>query len=216
MNQPEPRAQTCAPDLFTARVQAASGAQVMVEAEDGPCPARRAASCLIAPLPGDLALLTRTELGECYLLAVLESAQPGPARLEATGDLDISAPCGSLGISARDGLAIETPAKATATTGELEVNAGSGRLCFGGLALAAGSLRAQFDRARLAAQTLEQACGRVIANLRSRITRVEGLDQLEAATIRQRAEDLISQESRYALVSAEEDIKVDGAMIHLG
>lgn len=216
MNRPEPCIQPEGPELFTARVVAADGRELLLEGEGGPLPARRAASCLLAPAPGDLALASRLASGRCYLLAVLESLEPGPARLEVPGDLDISAPGGRVGISARDGLELATPAAATATVGELELEAGRGRLRFGGLDLLADSLRAGARRARLTLEVLEQVCGRVMQCIRSRFTQVEEMDQLEATTITRRAEDLITMESRYALIAADEDVKVDGAMIHLG
>src|SRR4051812_45736921 len=67
---------------------ALEGAELTVQLEGGPRPARRAKSCLVAVTPGDRVLCS-VSAEAVYVLAVLESAEAGPIRVVADGGLDL-------------------------------------------------------------------------------------------------------------------------------
>jgi hypothetical protein len=211
-------AQLVAPEdarLFSARVLEADGGEILIQEHAALHRARRAAGCLLAPRKGDLVLAAR--MGEeCYLLNVLERDAQAPARIEVEGDLELSAPSGSLEVSARDGLDMASPARVGLTASELSVTAAHGRVALESLSFLGGLVRARLDKLRLAARTVDSVVERLTQSLKNRFTRVEELDRLEAACISQEADDLFSARGKYSLVSAEEDVKIDGGMIHLG
>lgn len=202
--------------LSGARVSSIDGKHLLLEDDSGVFKARRAVACLLAPQEGDLVLATHLGQGESYVIAVLESGGKDAARLEVEQDLHICSSQGQVQLSARDGVEVSTPQKASLVAGELEMTAARGRMTFGALSILAERLSSKAANLSLTVRNLESVLGRVIQSVKSRFTRVDELDRLEAGTISHEAEDLYAARAKYTTVTAEEDVKVDGGMIHLG
>ncbi len=203
-------------NLFGARVSGCEGRHLLLEDDTGIFKAKRAAGCLLAPQEGDVVLTAHLGEGGSYVIAVLESAGKGTVRLEVEQDLDICSTQGQVQLSARDGIEISTPQTTSFVSGELEMTAARGRMTFGGLSFLAERMSSKVANMTLAIRNLESTLGRVIQSVKSRFTRVDELDRLEAGTISHEAEDLYAARAKYTTVTAEEDVKVDGGMIHLG
>ncbi len=203
--------------LTGARVLRCREATLWLEEEGESYPARRAAACLLEPRVGDLVLVAHLEGGRAYVTSVLErNPHSGPARLGLEGDLEISAPSGRLEISARDGLELTSPRRASLAAPELELTALQSRFSLGALRLLAQGVRAGLGKVNLVARALDSVVERLSQRLKFRQVKVEELDSLEAATISVEAEDLHSLRTEYSVISAAEDVKVDAGMIHLG
>ena len=69
-----------------AEVVSREGEAMLVQAGARRLAARRAASCLLEPEPGDTVLIGG-DLARCYVLAVLERVADGPARLSIEREL---------------------------------------------------------------------------------------------------------------------------------
>lgn len=203
--------------LTGARVLRCEKDAIWLDEQGSHYPARRAAACLLEPRTGDLVLVAHLAGGGAYVTSVLErESDAGPARLDLEGDVELCAPSGSLQVSARDGLELASPRRASLAAPELELTALQSRFNLGALNLVAQKVRAGLGKVRLAARALDSVVGRLSQSLKSRFVRVEELDRLEAATISVEAEDLHSLRAEYSVISAAEDVKVDAGMIHLG
>src|SRR3546814_11281339 len=60
--------------------------------------ARQAASCLLAPQPGDQVLISGPDAARVYLIAVIEQADPSSAQLETVGDIVLRSCLGSVAL----------------------------------------------------------------------------------------------------------------------
>src|SRR4051812_26455194 len=74
------------------------GQAFILETEAGEFRARRATSCLLEPLPGDLVLVATLSFGASYVLAVLEREEGAPGSLVVDGDLDITSRHGEISV----------------------------------------------------------------------------------------------------------------------
>ena len=94
------------PALPAGRVRLGEGDRCTVTLDDGSdLVARRAASCLLAPEPGDRVLLTLQP--EPFVLAVLERDHDRAARLEVRGDA-VMTTSGELTLEGNEGVAVRT------------------------------------------------------------------------------------------------------------
>src|SRR5690242_5090700 len=75
-----------------------------VEIDSGRYVARRALSCLLEPVPGDLVLVSGVHRGEVYVLAVLKRGGSQGTTLAIDGDLTLKIPNGSFNVAASEGI----------------------------------------------------------------------------------------------------------------
>lgn len=104
--------------------------------------ARRAASCLLEAGPGDLVLLATASTGACFVLAVLQAAEPRAVALD--GDATIRAAHGRIDIVARDDVGLVTGGKLELSADEINMRARVGNAAFDKAALVARELLGNF------------------------------------------------------------------------
>ncbi len=182
-----------------ATVTAVIGDQVRVRTLRGEANARRAVSCLLAPLPRDEVLLAGTPDGRLFVLAVLERADRASTEISVPGELRLRAE--------------ESVSIASA---KFSVRAAEGRMVFGSLAALAGSLLAQVESARFVAESVESICQRLFQTAKRCYRKVAELDQLRAGRVDYRAEQEICLRGENVLAGARKLVKVDGEQIHIG
>ncbi|MCB2185381.1 MAG: DUF3540 domain-containing protein [Deltaproteobacteria bacterium] len=201
--------------LGRALVRRTENGACLVEEPGGLTPARLAAGCLLAPRTGDTVLVAWTG-PEAYVLSVLERGAPGPDRLETTGDLELASRQGEVRISAAKGVEAVTPGKLSLTAPHMEL-AGLGlqikveRVTFFGRLL-----QAKVAQVKLAAASVDTAVRRVTQKLGDCFRWVEGSDHLHAGQVSREVEGLYAMNTRYSIITADEDVKVDARHIHLG
>ena len=190
------------------RVRAVLDAVCVLDTEHGPVRGLRAAGCLLAPRPGDLALASVDAAGETFVLTVLrreagtagEIAYPGDLRLRAAGDLTLTA----------DGDA------ALAAKGELNVAAASGDVAFGTVGFLAKTATVRLGALTLLADAVEQIVSRLTQRLGEAVRLVAGHDESQAGSARLLVEDTLTVQAKNAVHTAEEVVKIDAGQIHLG
>ncbi|MER1967066.1 DUF3540 domain-containing protein [Castellaniella sp. GW247-6E4] len=178
--------------------------------------ARRAFSCLIEPLAGDLVLLAVDPAGgPGHVLAVLE--RPGPQRA------DLVLPEGGA-ILARDG-EVALRAKSLRFEGREGVTLDAGRLEVAAVSAATtikhwqgwfDTLEANAVSIEYAAKTLSSKVGRLLSRTLESFRSVEGLDEIRAGRSRTRVRDDHRLEAGHITARADGFVKIDGQKIDLG
>jgi hypothetical protein len=168
--------------------------------------ARRAKSCLVAPSVGDLVLAATTSAGDAYVCAVLESE-----RQDVVLDVD-----GQLRMTATEGVEIASPKATSITSSELHVDARLAWFAFDAISAVGASLRAEFSRLRVVAESIDTVAERIAECVKEASRVVTGLDHLHAEQIDHVADETLSLRAKHAVVAAATLAKIDGDQVHIG
>ena len=187
---------------FTGRVISADADTLHIACaclDGGSCEARRAASCLLQPEPGDTVLLCAPHGAGLYVLAVLERSSDAPCRLHLGDKAELSA---SASISLASDELVLRARRATGLIDSLS--------CIG------QELVTSFASVRLIGRLFDSLFERVSQFAGHSTRTVEGLDQTRSAIIDCRAERTLSLHGSEIIATATELAKVDGKQIHIG
>lgn len=168
---------------------------------------RRAASCLLEPMPGDSVACLRVAPHETWIVAVLQREEgathvlraQGPARLESAG--------GSLTLGAAE-VAIDSARfhlqarHAELAADDVQLTSRQARLVGGSVKLIGTLLSTVFDRA--------------VHFSRQHTRTTEGLDRVRATQLDCEAGQLMSLSAEHLLVQGEKLVKARGGQIHFG
>lgn len=198
-----------------ARVVSARGSTWRVDAGAGEYEARRAVSCLVEPMIGDLALVAVVPGGGCYVLAVLER-DTRAVSIMLEGDLTMKLPAGRFVVAAAEGVDIVSGKAATVTADEVKVNARTGSMLVESMSYVGTAIVAQVERAKVMAGVLDSTVERLTQRAKRVYRFVEQFEQVRAERLDIAAKKNLSLHAENALVTAEALVKVDGAEIHLG
>jgi hypothetical protein len=192
------------------------GPVFVVRTGSGDFRARRAVSCLVEPEVDDYVLLSGSPDGRAWVLAVLEREAGAGASVTADGDLRIKLPGGRFAVAAQEGVDLLSGKDVNVVSGEVKVTAAEGSVTVGTLAYLGSFVRAEVEKVKLAASTLDSVLERFSQKVKRSYRIVEELDQLRAEQVDHQARQTMSLRGRNALVTAEELVKLDGEQIHLG
>ena len=212
--------------LHPCRLLAAGETFAVADTPLGALSCQRAASCLLRPEAGDLALvaLPSPGRGAAFILAVLERAEAGsPATLDLASGARLCAAEGGVHIEAAQGISLSTPAQLSASAGGLSFASDT-------MSFAAGSVRWLAESFSFVGKLLELVTQRFTETAAERETQagtwtqrlgdsyrhVEELDETQAGMVRTLARDTALLHGRVTHVQAEEFVKVDGQEVHLG
>ena len=181
-------------------VRFSDGDALLLSGREGVVRALRAASCLLAPAPGDTVLWTRTEAGEAWVLAVLRRAEnEGPAlvRLPESSEIAVE----RLQLRAEQELALDGD----------RVNIRGRLLAMGGHALVQGFT---------VVQTVARWWGERIAKRRGRYGELSqqaaGLAELRGGRLRMTALTGCRLRAEYADIRAQKQLDLDAEHIKVG
>ena len=187
----------------------------------------RAASCLLRPEPGDLALVAlpgeaspgvhQGAGAKAFILAVLERAEAAsPAVLDLQSGARLSSPLGGVHIEAAQGITLSTPAELAATAGNMSFAAGGVRWLAQTFSFLGQALEFVTTRFTETSQERDTQAGTWTQRLGDSFRHVEELDETQAGTVRTLARDTAQLHGRVTYVQAEEFVKADGQEVHLG
>jgi hypothetical protein len=195
----------------------AEGGALVVETETREVRAKRAASCLLDPVPGDVVLVAAADHdGPAYVLAVLEREAGTPGDIVADGDLAIRLPSGSLSLVAADGVQIVSSKEVGVVSGAIRLNAVDGSVALERLSFVGKLLRAEIGKAKVFGETLDSVLERVSQRVKRSYRIVEEHDHVRAEQIDYAAKKRLGLHGETALITAETLAKVEGDQIHLG
>jgi hypothetical protein len=192
------------------------GTSIVVETTTGKYKARRAVSCLVAPEPGDRALVAALDDGTVYVLAILEREAGQPTAISVEGDLMVQLPNGRFSVAAQEGVNLISGENVEIVAGGLKVNAARGSFAIEQLSFLGTLLQANIEKAKLVAGSLDSTLERWSQRVKRSYRFVEEIDQVRADQIDYSAQKSLSLHSRNAMVTAEELVKLDAEQIHVG
>lgn len=189
---------------FTAHMGVADGEGFLLTSG---VPARRAASCLLRPEPGDLVLCAQVSPSDTFILAVLtrDAAQacmletPGPATLAVNGTLTLQAAA----------LHLNAETSTTLRTQTLEAALDTAQVAGRELHVFAGTMK-------LAGSVLSSVMDRIQQFSRQYVRHTEALDRVSAAQVQVEAKQLLQLHGEHVLLEGEDLIKARGSQIHFG
>ncbi|HLM75136.1 MAG TPA: DUF3540 domain-containing protein [Polyangiaceae bacterium] len=195
----------------------AEGGSLRVRVGDFECEARRAKSCLVSPSAGDEVLVAFGRGNRCFVLALLEEAEPqGKTTLEVEGDLDIRVPAGKASVSAAKGIGLTSGDELSLAAQALHVTALEGTVFVQKLAYLGSRLKAEVEGMKVVGSVCDSLFDRVSQRVKRSLRTVEDIDQVRAKKIDYASESTMSLRAENAVVHAEELVKVDASQIQLG
>ncbi len=175
--------------------------------------AKRAASCLLEPIPGDRVwVVSQTEH---FVIAVLERQAGVASKLTIEGDVELHAG-GRMQIAADQGLELASERELSLSGDELQVEARTGRVLLDRCAMVLGSLHAHLRETTIVGKLLSTLVERVTQRSKQSVRAIEQLDHVQAGCIDYRAEQTVHVHAKHAMVRAEQLVKMDADQIHLG
>jgi hypothetical protein len=174
------------------------GAELAVDVEVGEVSAKRATSCLVAPIEGDRVLVTRGPSGAAYVLAVLEREPSEATTLRVDGELQIESDRFKL------------------TSNEVAVRASRGSLIIDRLSLLGAKLEAQLATIRVIGDAVESVFERATQTVKRSLRIVEETDRVDVGEASWSAKETMNVHAKNTVVTSEELVKIDGNQIHLG
>ncbi len=177
-------------------VVAVAGSGIVTEVDGLHVRARRAASCLLQPRPGDEVWVARLDDGRAYVLSILERSDTSSAELSIEGDVSFQAPSGRLRMVASEGLEMISPKAVSVTTSRFELVAGGARM--------------------LVAGALETVAECVVQQAKRAYRTIDDIEQVRVGQLDISAKDTLRMHAKNALVTAMSLVKVDGKQIHMG
>lgn len=200
--------------LETGVVVAREGGAWLVRTGNGVRTLDRAFSCLIEPAASDRVLIA-SETARGSILAILERPGGGAAVLAHEDGLELRAGAGAVNLTARDGVGVNS-ATVSIRAGELGLAAARARVATGELEISGRSASATLRDARLEAENVDTSASRWTQRVKRAFRFVEETEILQAGELFQRVRGLFTSRAKTAVMTATDDMKVDGKRIHLG
>ncbi|MGB4117615.1 MAG: DUF3540 domain-containing protein [Polaromonas sp.] len=197
-------------------VVVAVGDKVAVQTDSARYQAQCAPSCLLQPEVGDKVLLVTDTEGDDYVLAVLVRAGLRGAQLTLPADTDIQTKGGTLKITGRDGLALQSAHQVSVQSAQLRVDALQGDVTIHHLSIVGEAWRSCIDTVKTVGRSFDSVLERCHARVSRSYRQVQELDQVKAGQIDYHADTSLQLHGKYALVTADELVKMDAEQIHLG
>lgn len=199
------------PTLPSGRVRLRDGERFTVTLQGGDVIAKRAASCLLVPEPGDHVLLTLSP--SPFVLAVLERGE-GQAVVELPEEVSVRA--GRLELQGEHGVAISTKGPLSLTADRTSLRSRLTELATHDLTTIAKRARAHLESANLVSETLDVVTERITSRAARVFRFVTELDQLRARHFDHRADHSARVHAENTVITATEVVKLDGEQIHVG
>lgn len=192
------------------------GNKFVVQTDSARYQALCAPSCLLQPEVGDRVLLVTDTDGDDYVLAVLVRAGAGGARVNLPANTDMQTQGGALRISGHGGLALQSAQQISVQAAQLRVDALQGDVTIHQMSIVGEVWRSCIDTVKTMGRNFDSVLERYHARVSRSYRSVEELDQVKAGQIDYQADSSLQLHGKYALVTADELVKMDAEQIHLG
>lgn len=203
-------------DLDYARVESCEEEGFIVEMNGHAFTARKAVACLVEPEPGDLVMVSTDSFGRSYVLSVLERETNGDVSLAFDNDVEIKLKNGRLRAAAQDGIDLVSAGNVSMVSAGLSISSLLAELNVHRTSFVGGLLEGHVDKIKMVGQTCESIFERVSQKVKNSYRWVSGLDQVKAEHMSYLVKKLMSLRGKYSVITAEEDVRVDGKHILMG
>ncbi|MCY0858681.1 DUF3540 domain-containing protein [Cupriavidus sp. D39] len=180
----------------------------------GRATARLAASCLVAPEPGDDVLCV-VGITQCYVLAVLVRRGQSPMRLVLEGGALFQARGGSLTLEGDKEIRLETAGNLQMKADQVLCKAAIGHFLFGSAELTGHTLRLATHLLATTADTIWQTAGELMQKVRSYTRHTENVEVVHAGELHQMVDATATLRAEQVVILADGLVRVDGDRIHI-
>jgi hypothetical protein len=177
-------------------------------------PAKVATSCLVKPEAGDLVVLARLT-ASLFITAILERHSQATT-LIALGDVAITSVNGSVNVGAKTAIRLEAGTEASISAPLCRQHASQQQIVSESMNIQTGSLQTLSQSASFNSGTVTATVDDAYIQAAQVVKTIENVDITRAATSVQEYSLLYTVRSKTAVITAEDDIKIDGRLIHMG
>jgi len=173
-------------------------------------------SCLVKPKAGDKVMYTRDHEGGCYILAILARPTGSDAVMSFPGDVMVESAKGRVTISGATGIDMTSGSAVGMRASEVNVTAVKGRLNVLDMQATADSFTGALKRVHLITDAIDVVAQQVTQRLKSCYRWVEQIEHTTAGQMIHKVQNLFSVRARQSVITAKDDVKIDGERVHLG
>ena len=187
-----------------------------IETGFGSVAAKKSVNCLVEPLRGDTVLISQAASGRCYILSILERENDGPSSLVFEGDVELKTRDGRLQLAAQDGIDLVTAGDTSLVSPKLSVNSVQADVSIQHLSFFGAFLEGQIAKIKLIGETCDSVFERVSQRVKRCYRWVDEVEHLKAGQLSYVVKKLMSLRGKYSVLTAEEDVRIDGDKILMG
>jgi len=198
------------------RITGSQGPFFSVETGTGEMKAKKSVSCLVEPVLGDTVLISLTPSEHAYILGILERENERPVSLVFDGDVALRSRDGRLQLAAQEGIDLVTAGDTALVSPELSVNSVQADVSIQYVSFFGTFLQGQIERMKLIGQTCDSVFERVSQRAKRCYRWVDEVEHLKAGQLNYLVKKLMSLRGKYSVLTAEEDVRIDGDKILMG
>lgn len=201
--------------LFHATVKGQSEETVVLETAEGVVTATTAFSCLVRPAAGDLVLAGSYEQ-TYYVLAVLERRTTSDMQCTFPGNVSFNAPRGNIQVASAGSLNLSSALKTRIVSPE---NALTGRhTTITGDTLETTTRETKFNTRSftVVADAVDTIARRISQRASTVMRRVEGVETLNIGNLIQTVRKSFTSRSHHTVLTAKDEMRIDGERINMG
>ena len=184
---------------------------VRVATSLGEIEAQRAVGCLVCPEEGDSVLVSLNASGKAWILSVLArnpDVASTPTALELEGDSILRVTNG--------GLTIAPETEFSCVTGKAMLHAGKTSVSTDQLSLVTRLLNTQAERVKSVAGMVDAISREFTRRVSNYFRFTKDHEDCQAKSRRQLVDETMTIQSKNAVIVSEEQVKIDGELIHMG
>ncbi|MFP4587950.1 MAG: DUF3540 domain-containing protein [Desulfohalobiaceae bacterium] len=195
------------PALEYGRVEGLQEDCFLLRTQWGRVECKRAAGCLLKPGIGDLVLASLSQ-DKSYIISVLERNLESEPHLDLEAGTVISSACGDLSLAAAGRL--------NCGADRIEMSSRSAEITTESISFTSKVFRAQVRVFKTIAEEIDTVARDLTQRLVSVFRQTREHEECQAGSKRQLVEETLTLQSKNAVVTADEDVRVDGELIHMG
>lgn len=204
-------------EVLDAQVKSVQGTQFVIKDGTGHvCIASKAFGCLVMPEVGDTVLVAHLSQENTHILTILQRPSDIPVKLCTDNDLELESTNGKVRIFGKEGIFLGTAAELKAIAKEFNLSAEQSRVIVNKLLVMGNNVRSKWDKAKLSVESLDSVVGRAVQVFSSRFTRIKKLERLKAKVVHHESEEVYAMRSKFTVLTAKNDVKIDGKQILMG
>ncbi|MEE4359813.1 MAG: DUF3540 domain-containing protein [Desulfococcaceae bacterium] len=201
--------------METAWVKGVSEDAIMIQTDSGVMKAGTAFSCLVLPETGDKVLLSRSHR-ECYVLAVLERPLGKDMALHFPASVSMKAEQGQMNMVSGKDMNLISGQKTRMLSAETHISSGEMHINAAKLTARTHEMESHAKQVRFFADAVDSVVKRITQRADTIMRWVEGVETLNIGSLIQNVRRSLTSRSHQAIISAKEDISINGERIHMG
>jgi len=201
--------------LVRATVKEVSNQTLIIEIENELVNARKAFSCLVAPMVGDTVLLNQSA-DEYHVLAVLERPAEQDMTLAFPSNVKMVASGGQIDLVAGNDINLLSTSRTNLVSGNINMSSGELDISTANLNLRARDIEAHSQTVKLYTDILATVAKQVSQKTGMLVRWVEGVETLNIGSLIQNVRQNYMSRSHQAVITARKDMHIDAERIHMG